>query len=174
MTDADGPLEHLIYDKPGHLIRRLQQIAVAVFLEEMDEPVTPVQYAALVGILAYPGIDQVRLAAVIGHDRTTLAGVIDRLETKGLVERTIPAHDKRLRVLMLTPEGASMLERLGPGADRATRRMLEPLSPAEQAQFLALAARIVWSRNHDSRAPVARADQAETVRAVKRRTTKAG
>src|SRR5882724_10320385 len=53
--DADGNFrrvmpdkDHLIYDQPGHLIRRLQQIAVALFMAETKEfDITPIQYAAL-------------------------------------------------------------------------------------------------------------------------------
>ena len=44
---------------PGHYIRRLQQIAVAVFLHETEaHGVTPVQYAALQTVGNLPGIDQ--------------------------------------------------------------------------------------------------------------------
>ena len=40
-----------IYEKPGHLIRRLQQIALALFMDETRTfEITPVQYSALVAI----------------------------------------------------------------------------------------------------------------------------
>ena len=77
-------------DKPGHLARRFQQIAVAVFHAEVEEAgydLTPVQYAALATIGAHPGIDQVTLAGLIAYDRTTITGVVDRLVQKGLLVR---------------------------------------------------------------------------------------
>ncbi|MET3299238.1 hypothetical protein ABIF53_000253 [Bradyrhizobium japonicum] len=77
-------------DMPGHLARRFQQIAVAVFLAEVGDAgfdLTPVQYAALATIKANPGLDQVTLAGLIAYDRTTITGVIDRLVQKGLAER---------------------------------------------------------------------------------------
>ena len=41
-------------EQPGYFIRRLQQIAVAVFLEETQtHAITPVQYAALGGCRAW-------------------------------------------------------------------------------------------------------------------------
>jgi len=47
-----------LYSKPGHLIRRAQQIAVAIFMEECANfDLTPVQYAALVAIRENPGTD---------------------------------------------------------------------------------------------------------------------
>ena len=44
-----------LLDMPGHLIRRLQQIASALFLEQAKAfDFTPVQYAALVAIKKIP------------------------------------------------------------------------------------------------------------------------
>ena len=79
-----------INDMPGHLARRFQQIAVAVFLAEVEEAgydLTPVQYAALSAVSANSGIDQVTLAGLIAFDRTTITGVVDRLVLKGLITR---------------------------------------------------------------------------------------
>ena len=65
---------------PGHLARRVQQLAVALFVQEVGEiGLTPVQYSALQTIANQPGIDQKTLAATIGYDTSTIAGVIDRL-----------------------------------------------------------------------------------------------
>ena len=78
------------HEMPGHLARRFQQIAVAVFLAEVSEAgfdLTPVQYAALATIRSNPGIDQITLAGLIAYDRTTITGVIDRLVQKGLLVR---------------------------------------------------------------------------------------
>src|SRR6476620_3512118 len=85
---------------PGHLARRFQQIAVAVFLAEVEDAgfdLTPVQYAALATIKANPGLDQVTLAGLIAYDRTTITVVIDRLVQKGLAGATVAARDHRRR-----------------------------------------------------------------------------
>ena len=48
-----------VYTKPGYLFRRMQQIAVAIFVEECRAyDLTPVQYAALVAIPDQGGDDQ--------------------------------------------------------------------------------------------------------------------
>ena len=74
-----------VYTAPGYLFRRMQQIAVAIFVEECRAfDLTPVQYAALVAIHTHPGIDATRLSAVIAFDRSTLGSVIERLEAKAL------------------------------------------------------------------------------------------
>src|SRR6185436_1897565 len=77
-------------EMPGHLARRFQQIAVAVFLAEVEGAgydLTPVQYAALTAVGANPGVDQVTLAGLIAYDRTTITGVVDRLVLKGHITR---------------------------------------------------------------------------------------
>src|SRR6202047_2010989 len=84
-------------DKPGHLARRFQQIAVAIFHAEVEEAghdLTPVQYAALTTIRTHPGIDQATLAGLIAYDRTTITGVVDRLGQKGLVGRAATNRDR--------------------------------------------------------------------------------
>src|SRR5581483_7624937 len=104
-----------VYTAPGYLFRRMQQIAVAIFMEECrDFDLTPVQYAALVAIGTHPGIDATRLSAVIAFDRSTLGSVIERLEAKNYVERKPAADDKRVKLLYLTKAGSSMLRDIVP------------------------------------------------------------
>src|SRR6195952_4426269 len=120
-----------VYTAPGYLFRRMQQIAVAIFVEECRAyDLTPVQYASLVSIHTHPGIDATRLSAVIAFDRSTLGSVIERLETKHYIERRPSAGDKRTKLLYITKEGAALLRDIMPSVERAQARMLQPLKPA--------------------------------------------
>src|ERR1700712_512942 len=128
-----------VYTKPGYLFRRMQQIAVAIFVEECKATdLTPVQYAALVGIRTHPGIDATRLSAVIAFDRSTLGNVIERLETKAYVERKPAREDKRVKLLTLTKAGETLLRDIMPSVDRAQARMLQPLKPADRQALMRL------------------------------------
>jgi DNA-binding MarR family transcriptional regulator len=143
-----------VYTKPGYLFRRMQQIAVAVFLEECKAvDLTPVQYAALVAIRAHPGVDATRLSALIAFDRSTLGNVIERLETKGLLERRSGPGDRRVKLLYLTKAGASELRHVEPLVARAQMRMLQPLAPADRQVFLKLMTQLVDLNNDVSRTP---------------------
>src|SRR5271154_2496469 len=109
-----------VYTAPGYLFRRMQQIAVAIFVEECKaHDLTPVQYASLVAIHTHPGIDATRLSAVIAFDRSTLGSVIERLEAKGHIQRMPAAGDKRVKLLHLTRSGAALLGDVLPSVDRA-------------------------------------------------------
>ena len=141
---------------PGHQIRRLQQIAVAVFLQEAGASgVTPVQYAALQGIANAPGVDQRSLAHAIGLDTSTIASVIDRLEARGLLERGTSPDDRRVRLLNLTDAGRTELATILPAMQRVQQRILAPLPKAEQAEFIRMLGVLVTANNDLSRAPSA-------------------
>ena len=144
-------------DMPGHLARRFQQIAVAVFLAEVGEAgfdLTPVQYAALATIKANPGLDQVTLAGLIAYDRTTITGVVDRLVQKGLTERRASPRDRRARELEITDEGRRVLRRITPAVESAQAIMLRGLSAKESEELMRLLRKAIAAGNELSRAPL--------------------
>lgn len=129
---------------PGHLFRRLHQIAVAKFtLEAEPFGVTPLQWAALDAIKRMPGVDQSALSRDIALDTSTVAGVIYRLEARGLIRREASSADKRLRVLFLTDDGRDLLDRATPVVMDMQHWLLDPLNAKEQAQFMALMLKVV-------------------------------
>ncbi|PTV97348.1 MarR family transcriptional regulator [Rhodobacter aestuarii] len=126
---------------PGHLIRRMQQQAVATFTAETQAAgfdLTPVQFAALATLERKPGIEQATLAAAIAYDRVTIGGVVARLEARGLVERSVSKTDRRARNLQLTDRGAALLRTVWPAVRRAQDQMLDNLDAAERTQLIAL------------------------------------
>jgi DNA-binding MarR family transcriptional regulator len=166
MPNSTAPVTmDAVYTKPGYLFRRMQQIAVAIFVEECEaHGLTPVQYAALVAIQTHPGIDATRLSAVIAFDRSTLGNVIERLETKAYVERKPSREDKRIKLLYLTKAGAALLRDIMPSVDRAQARMLQPLKPKDRKTLLALMTQLVDLNNEASRVPLRAEDALEHFR----------
>ena len=139
---------------PGHYIRRLNQIAVAIFLQETEaHGLTPVQYAALSRVGLTPGVDQRTLARSIGLDTSTTAGVIDRLEMRGLMQRTASPEDRRVRLLGLTDDGQKVLQAVEPDMLKAQQRILKPLSAVERDEFMRMLRKLVTANNELSRAP---------------------
>ena len=151
-----------VYTAPGYLFRRMQQIAVALFVEECRAfDLTPVQYAALIAIHTHPGIDATRLSAVIAFDRSTLGSVIERLEAKKLIDRKPSAEDKRVKLLVLTKAGAAILRDIVPWVEKAQARMLQPLKPADRKLLLGLLTQLVDLNNESSRVPLRAEDALE-------------
>ena len=141
--------------RPGHLIRRLNQISQGLFQEEAgSHGLTSVQFAALSMIREVPGIDQVRLASLIAFDKTTIVKVLDRLELKGLITRERSAVDRRSNELHVTADGEKLLKQVQPLHDRSDKRIVAPLSENEQRKFMQLLSRLVQVNNAHSRAPM--------------------
>jgi DNA-binding MarR family transcriptional regulator len=94
-----------------------------------------------VGILllleANPGVTQSGLARAVSLDRSTMVGIVDMLEGRGLVERR-RGEDRRTNGLWLTAEGRTTVARLKRRIQAHERRVAARLSAEERAQLLAL------------------------------------
>ena len=163
MPNKSAPITmDAVYAAPGYLFRRMQQIAVALFIEECKAfDLTPVQYAALIAIHTHPGIDATRLSAVIAFDRSTLGSVIERLEMKKLIDRKPSGEDKRVKLLYLTKAGAAILRDIMPAVEKAQARMMQPLRAADRKVLLALLTQLVDLNNEASRVPLRAEDALE-------------
>ena len=125
----------------GHLIRRLNQLSTHVFqthLQQAGYHLTPVQFAAMDVLRATPGLDQASIAAQIAYDRATIGGVIDRLEQKGYVTRTISKRDRRAREVTLTIQGRLVYDEVFPIVSTLQDDILTGLDVAEKHTFLRL------------------------------------
>lgn len=146
-----------IYEMPGHLIRRLNQVSVSLFMEETAKKgfdLTPVQYAALSAIDARPGLDQATLANHIAYDRVTIGGVVDRLVQKDLVRRETNPKDRRARELYLSGKGEETLKETRPIVWHMQTLLLEGLDAGEREIFVALLRKAADAGNEMSRAPL--------------------
>lgn len=149
---ATDSLSIELYDQPGHLIRRAQQIAVSRFFEALGREVTPVQYAILRMLQERPGIDQVTLASEVALDTSTTADICARLETKGWIVREV--LPRRQRRLVLTAAGEAVLARLVPGLVAMNHNLLSRLDEDERQAFMRLLRKFVQVNNDQSRAPM--------------------
>jgi DNA-binding MarR family transcriptional regulator len=150
-----SPLDDL-YRRPGFLIRRAHQIAVALFLEETGElRITTTQFGILHLLKHSPGLDQISVAKLLGLDRSTTGMVLGKLQAAGLVGRVVGAKDRRRRSLTLTPVGDKMLARLRAPARRVMQRQLACFTPRERTLFLAMLEKFTRTFNESTRVPLA-------------------
>jgi DNA-binding MarR family transcriptional regulator len=158
-----------IYSKPGHLIRRLNQISVAIFMAETEGfDMTPVQYSALLAVRNHPGIDQTTLMEIIAFDRSTIAEVVWRLESKKLLKRLVAKTDRRARMLFITPTGRRILSVLTPKVNKVQDVIMQPLPLKERAVFMQLMKSLVDLNNGRSRSPLSLRERPATARRDKR------
>jgi len=120
----------------GYRLRLAQQAVFRDFAASVGE-LSPGRAGMLLLIEANPGVTQGRLAAAARLDRSTMVGVVDSLEERGLIERR-RGVDRRTNGLWLTSSGRSLAARLRVRIARHERRVASRLSSAERAQLLAL------------------------------------
>lgn len=141
------------FERPGHLVRRLHQICISIFLQHSaDLKLTAVQFATLVAIGDRPGVDQITIGRTIALDRQSVSNVVNRLVTHGLVDKH--ARDKRAKALYLTQAGHDIIDQMSQRTDEIDETILAPLSPAERKTFMALLGKLVDGNNALSRAPI--------------------
>lgn len=142
-----------LWSRPGHLIRRLHQIHVAIFLEECEEfNLTPVQFGVLTVLYDQEVLDQVTIANQLGVDRNTAADVIRRLERRGLLERPASVTDKRAKLAHINAAGRELVDTVQPCMIRAQARLTETLSDHELSNVMELMGKLILNNNEGSRA----------------------
>jgi DNA-binding MarR family transcriptional regulator len=138
-------------EAPGHLIRRAQQWAVAIFMEETALfDATPVQFAILNALMDDPGEDQITLSNRVAFDPATFGSVIGRIEAKGWVTRKADPGDKRRKLLWITAEGEKVALGMKRAVIKAQQRIVAPLDVAEREQLSVLLRKLV--AGHDDTA----------------------
>lgn len=73
---------------------------------------------------------------------STVNGIVSRLEEKGLITRTTPAHDGRCRILTLTDEGRAAHGRFKDALAQVTQQMEQGFSPEELALLRGMLLRV--------------------------------
>lgn len=149
----DGSVD--LWARPGFLVRRLHQITVAIFLDEMSGlDLTPVQFGALTIIAGRPGIEQSTLGEELGIDRVNAGDVVQRLIKNNLARREVSPRDRRFKEVSLTPAGEAALEEGSKRMKRVQERLLHPLNTAERQMFLKLLMQLIDGNNDQGRAPL--------------------
>lgn len=89
-------------------------------------------------IAEHPGIEQIALMEAAVSTKATLAEMLSRMESRGLVTRESDPQDKRRRFVYLTGEGETLLTGAMPLGDRVDDEFLGRLSDDERKQFTQL------------------------------------
>lgn len=129
-TNEKTPLD--IEKTVGFLLSKAYQRACLIFKEQFEQyDLTPQQFGLLGFLWREDGISQALLSAKSQIDRTTMGGLIDRLEKEGLVVRQADPEDRRAYRICLTEKGKALQPELTPLARRAQEMFIAKLTPQE-------------------------------------------
>lgn len=122
----------------SHLLHRAEQLAVERFTELVGEAVTLRQFALLAAIAEAKGASQTDLVRATGIDRSTIADMLKRMETRGWITRTPSAEDGRVVAVHLAGTGSSLLHGYDAHARAADAAILDDLPRTKRRALLNL------------------------------------
>jgi DNA-binding MarR family transcriptional regulator len=120
----------------GFLLAKAHQRGWALFSEEINRyELTPPQFSVLAFLWQQDGLTQTELSEKTQIDRTTLGGLIDRLEKMEMVQRRAHPHDRRAHLVCLTEKGHKQSGELSALATRVLDRFVDGLSHQDQQEL---------------------------------------
>jgi DNA-binding MarR family transcriptional regulator len=140
MTEAPLPA---IRSLPSWLLGRAAARGRALVAEALAaEGLKMWHHVVLSAVRDLAPVAQADLGRGVRLDPKDLVGILNDLQSAGLVLRQPDPADRRKNAVSLTDEGARLLKRCEKVARQANDELLAPLSPAERAQFMSLLIRI--------------------------------
>lgn len=122
---------------PGHLIRRAQQHSNDRYTTEKgDVKLTQRQFAVLYAVDQRDGVSQTDLVTMTGIDRSTLADMIVRMQSKDLLARRRTDEDQRANSVRITAAGRKALKAAMPAVLRADAAILDVLPARLRLDFV--------------------------------------
>ncbi|BDV43121.1 MarR family transcriptional regulator [Geotalea uraniireducens] len=138
-----------IEESIGFLLAKAYQRGFGMFKERLDKfDITPQQFSLLAFLWREDGLSQSELSHKTQIDRTTIGGLIDRLERLELLKRCPHPEDRRAYRICLTDRGKSLESELCAIALDVTELYLAPLSADEQGNLRTILKKIrQWPEN---------------------------
>lgn len=128
----------------AHLARARLEVRLSRF------DVTPAQTHVLLYLGRHKGeAPQCELIAFLRVKPSTVNGILDRLEEKGMVERSVSGSDARRRLITLTEKGARQQALLRETLELSEERMVAGLSREEQTMLRSLLGRVIRNLEED-------------------------
>jgi DNA-binding MarR family transcriptional regulator len=136
------------FDTPFFFLSRVQRAnrLAAQFVERAgrDLDLTGPEAHVLGYVQSYPGGPLSELLRVFGYKRSTLTSILDRLQSRGLVQREISPADRRSFLVRVTPAGrrvANSAQRVAVDLERRIAALVSPTDAAAMDRVLAAFAR---------------------------------
>ena len=139
---AEAPLP-AIRSLPSWLLGRAAARGRALVAEALAvEGVKMWHHVVLSAVRDLAPVAQADLGRAVRLDPKDLVGVLNDLQSAGLVLREPDPADRRKNAVSLTGEGTQLLERCERVARQANEELLAPLSADERVRFMGLLIRI--------------------------------
>ena len=135
MATQDGDLTDGLFQLAFLLLARLTRIAA-------DHELSIVQ-VRLLGILRDREPGMLELAGHLELEKSSLSGLVDRAEKRGLVERIPSTEDRRAATIRVTARGRKLTRTIADAVRAEVAGLIEPLAAAEQDRLATLIWRVL-------------------------------
>jgi DNA-binding MarR family transcriptional regulator len=135
MATQDGDLTDGLFQLAFQLLARLTRIAA-------DHELSIVQ-VRLLGILRDREPGMLELAGHLELEKSSLSGLVDRAEKRGLVERIPSTEDRRAATIRVTARGRKLTRTIADAVRAEVAGLIEPLAAAEQDRLATLIWRVL-------------------------------
>ena len=127
----------------GYNARRAALSIIELFLERLTPyGLKPVDFSVMSTIRHNPGVTSRQLCATLNLLPPNLVGLIQSLESRGLIERKLHPHDGRAVGLHATPKGQALMAQAERTATELEIEKTAKLTPAQRKTLLALLQKI--------------------------------
>ncbi len=122
-----------------HLLHRAGQRAEDLFTKAMSgQDLTARQFIVMSIVGATDNPSQTDICDKSGIDRSTLAEIVHRLVSRGLLARHRTQRDARKYAVRLTGQGTTMLEKARPAAASVDQGLVKELAPKQRQELESL------------------------------------
>jgi DNA-binding MarR family transcriptional regulator len=129
--------------KSGFLMVRLGMTFKARAIQQLEAAgFSQYHYSVLAVLGEQSRKAQASIADALGVDPSQLVGILDALETRGLITRQRDPEDRRRHVVSLSPDGRRQLVRLRAKIERLEDHLLTPLDAADRKTLHGLLLRL--------------------------------
>ncbi|HCX66231.1 MAG: MarR family transcriptional regulator [Parvibaculum sp.] len=125
----------------GFLLRDNSRFMKVAFSERVSG-LTQAQWGALAQLSRHEGLNQVGLADLLEVQPITVARLIDKLVSLGMVERRPDPNDRRAQQLFLTDKAQPLLNQMWDAADEILDEAYAGFSDEERTMFIDMLVRM--------------------------------
>jgi DNA-binding MarR family transcriptional regulator len=134
------------------LLRRFEREIFMQNSEACCSGVTLAQCHTLLEVESRGSESLTELAKTLGLDKSTISRTVDGLVNNGLLDRTIPAENRRMSTIQLTDEGKSICNSININNNRYFEEVLSILQENEKEVLISMLEkvinRMILLRNH--------------------------
>ena len=128
-------IEAIQYKTASSIVRLGNAVTYYRNLKMQEYGLTSAQGDVIRAILHAPGITAAELKKKLGLSQSTVAGILARLENKGLIKKDLVDGDARKMSLLPTSKGLDLENLLKQTALETQNMIMEGMTENEQAEF---------------------------------------